>query len=129
LQSFWLLKYFPELLSAYSKCCHSIDFYKEILQEIGFKNVEIKGINDKSTQDGMLRIGQSNPEIYLNSNILDNMPIFRINNTASQISQGKKRLYKDMKSKNLEGIIKSYQNNIPSNFKSSDNIFFIVAEK
>lgn len=129
LQSFWLLKYFPELLSAYSKCCHSIDFYKGILQEIGFKNVEIKGINDKSTQDGMLRIGQSNPEIYLNSNILDNMPIFRINNTASQISQGKKRLFKDMKSKNLEGIIKSYQNNIPSNFKSSDNIFFIVAER
>lgn len=130
LDSFWLFNYFPSLSTIYKESCYDIEFYKSILTTIGFKKVSFKGINDKSAEDAMFRVGQNKPEIYLENNILKNLPVFQRHIPKETLNKGVRKLKKDIKSNRIAEVIDEYRENFENKlFNIKDNIFFIVAEK
>ena len=130
LSSMWLDNYFIGLTNYYSSCCHNIDEYKEILLDIGFQNIRICGIEDDGLSDKMIRFGYNNPELYVNSTALDNLPVIRNNYKHEEIISGIGKLKNDISNGSIEEIINKYKDSMSvEGVLSNHNVFFLVAEK
>jgi len=130
LESLWLDYYFKGLSEHYTNSCFSIEEYKNILLKIGYKNIQIHGIEDNESSDQMLRYGFNKPDLYPESSALDNMPIFLKNFTHEDIVKGKNKIDSDIRDGSIKDIISKYKDSIHiPGISRDDNVYFLTAEK
>ncbi len=124
--SLWLQEYFPSLKERYKDVTLSTEQYNSLLtKELNFASFEPIFLEYPSnSQDGCLRIGQYNPERYLDHKIRDNIPAFCEMDT-NELEIGLGRLKNDIQSKHIASVINLYK----SKATNEGDIGFILVRK
>ena len=107
--SLWQVEFFPSLKDRYWNRCLKEEKYKSWLTEIGFTNVRSEYMTLEPTEtDAALRIGQHNPDRYLDPEIRGGIPAFK-EMDAREIEQGKQKLRDAIDDGTIWEIIDRYE--------------------
>jgi hypothetical protein len=90
--SLWIVDYFPSLKKRFENCLFSRNQYSEWLTAAGFRGVEFKTCQYSAEEgDAFLRVGQNDPNVYLNPDIRSGIPAFQVMDPMER-RQGVERL-------------------------------------
>ncbi|MCK5022456.1 MAG: methyltransferase domain-containing protein [Candidatus Pacebacteria bacterium] len=107
--SLWLVEFFPSLRNRYKDACLSIKQYETWLQDIGFSNFRFEHLfSDPTENDAFLRIGQHEPELYLDGRILKGIPAFH-EMQPSELERGMGKLRNAINDDTINEIITRYE--------------------
>lgn len=106
--SLWLVEYFPSLRKRYKNAVFSTQIYKQWLLDIGFNEVKFESLTyDPNQPDKVLRIGQHQPELYLDDTIRKGIPAF-VEMRANELNEGLERLGEAIKDETINKVIDDY---------------------
>ncbi len=123
--SLWLKEYFPSLRNRYNDALFSERQYQAWLHQVGFVEVSVEPmVYDASEGDAFLRVGQHQPELYLQSRIRDAIPAFK-QMAVAELTLGLAALRRAIEDRSIDRIIAEYQ----AKATMSGDLGFIVAKK
>jgi ubiquinone/menaquinone biosynthesis C-methylase UbiE len=106
--SLWLVKFFPSLHQRYANTCYPSQWFKDELRNAGFREVTLEHREYSSVEgDRFLRVGQHNPEIYLDHDVRAGIPAF-VSMAAAERENGLARLRQAIRNGDIKQIINDY---------------------
>ncbi len=106
--SLWIVEYFPSLRDRYRDAVFSRPTYERWLRTSGFQSVEFVAKSYEPTEsDGMLRIGQHAPKLYLDPRIRAGLPAFR-EMAEGELNEGLSRLQDHVRTGEIWDVIDRY---------------------
>lgn len=123
--SLWLVQYFPSLRDRFRDSIFTTEQYETWLREIGFREFQFERMDyDASEGDAFLRIGQHQPELYLQQEKRDVIPAFK-QMTVSELQAGLDALRRAIDDGSIREVMQQYQ----SRATLPGDVGFIVAHK
>ncbi len=121
--SLWIVEFFPSLRKRYGGRILSCDLYSNWLKEIGFKSLEFEQFDlSPADRDKSLRCGQHDPNLYLEDEIVSNIPAFSEMDDDERLS-GFDALRRAIADRSIGKVIAKYVASMPG------DIGVIIAEK
>lgn len=120
MKSYWLNKYFPKMLEAFSSLMPCLNVLETNARKAGFQLVKKeKYFIPGNIQDQLFYSGKHDPEVYFNPSLRDEMPSFTELSTEEEISSGLADLRADLDNWEFERIKQQYDN------ESGDYLFLV----
>ena len=106
--SLWIVEFFPSMRERFRSVCVDSQTYRRELMEAGFSACTTECIEYLPCEaDGILRIGQHKPELYLDDEVRAGMPVFKRLGTQ-ELSCGLDRLHSAIQDGSIAQIVSSY---------------------
>lgn len=113
MKSYWLNRYFPEMLQKAGREMASYESLSKSLSNTGFQNIKKdKFFVTKDLQDWFLHAGKYRPEIYLDPQVRAGISTFAIEENFDEIQCGCRQLQKDIESGDIKNVINSYESDL-----------------
>ncbi len=111
MKGYWLNHYFPKMLTDSIRQMPSFEEVASAIQKAGFTNFETEKYNIREDlQDLFLYNGKHNPSAYLDKSVRHGISSFSDLANQKEVEKGLKQLKQDIISKEIDSIIKSYEN-------------------
>ena len=120
MKSYWLNKYFPKMLEAFSRLMPSLNVLETAASKAGFQLIKKeKYFIPGNIQDQLFYAGKHDPEIYFDPSLREEMTSFTELSSEEEISSGLSRLRADLDNWEFERIKQQYDN------ESGDYLFLV----
>ncbi len=111
MKGYWLNNYFPKMLSDSIIQMPTLESVKTAIKNSGIELLEtVKYFIKPDLQDHFLYCGKQNPELYFDDQIRHGISSFSLLANRTEVEQGLSELRKDIDSRKINDIIKSYEN-------------------
>lgn len=111
MKGYWLNHYFPKMLSDSIIQMPTLEKVKKAMKNSGIEFLEThKYFIKPDLEDQFLYCGKQNPELYFDEQIRYGISSFSSLSNRTEVENGLSELRKDIDSKKIEEIIKSYEN-------------------
>lgn len=112
MKGYWLNHYFPKMMDSAIKQMPSIEIFTQYLKgNFSIVNRESYFVKE-NLEDHFLYVGKHCPQLYLNPNLRQGISSFTALSNHEEVSEGLKKLEADIKNNRIQGLIKSYENDL-----------------
>lgn len=113
MQTWWLNRYFPGMMSMAANIMHSFDQVFKALTNAGFEDIRTETyFVSNDLQDWFLHAGKYRPHLYLDPVVRSGISTFALEDSLEEVMKGCEKLREDISSGEINRVIETHESHL-----------------